>query len=160
MISVLMYLLNHWVQVFLEVGKHACFSDEEMELESHCCAIDRVDDYIHLKFLTSDRLPLHILVVSLSHKLPSKTIQDALAETVSILFLWQHDLPLQFLPMTIPFLKHPCNLLAIFKLLHNLILYFSIILAVEQAKFVNTLLVSSIWVVSFTTTHCLFSCLC
>lgn len=65
------------------------------------------------------------LVFSAQNTKESKTIQDALAEIVSVLLLWLDHVPLQFLPLTIPFPKHTCNLLAIFRLLHSLVLYFS-----------------------------------
>lgn len=76
----------------------------------------------------------------------SKTCQDALVEIVSVLLLWLSCLPLQCLPLTVPFPKYRCSLIAIFKLLHSLVLYSLIISAVEQAKFANALLVSSVWV--------------
>lgn len=150
MISVATYLLNYYgSQYSSRMENIVPVFHEEMELESHSCAVDKVCDCTFLVPWPTDpdqsvKTAYFCLVSSAQTINYSKTFQDALAEIVSVLLLWLSCLPLQFLPVTIP--KYKCSLIAIFKLLHSLVLYFLIISGVEQAKFANALLVSSVWV--------------
>lgn len=75
-----------------EVWKYCLsFTDEEIKLQRHCCAIDRVDGYMLFQFLSSDNCPWSVSQkcifssdLSAQNTEESKTTQDALAETVSV----------------------------------------------------------------------------